>query len=208
MKSSRNGRAVRRTSHKKRLIGLIAAVVTVCIAVGGTIAYLFAKTEPITNTFEMSSVDIDIEENLDGNVKKDVYVKNTSDTPIYVRVRFVTYWETIDTGEIIADVNGENPPLPFDADSDTVPGEIRDDWFRVGDYFYYALPVQPDDSTSKLFDEFPLVIDEKNNRQQVLEVFAEGIQRLPVEAVESVWTDVVVQDSTDNGTLIPSSQAN
>lgn len=201
MKSSRNGRAVRRTSHKKRLIGLIAAAVAVCVAIGGTIAYLFAVTQPITNTFQMSSVDIDIEEELDPGYKRNVHVVNTSDTPIYVRVRFVTYWETIDTKEIIADVNGDNPPLPFDPDSETKPENIQNNWFQVGDYFYYALPVQPDGSTLHLFDEFQLIVDGANNRQQVLEVFAEGIQILPVEAVQTVWGLTV--DENGNLTDIP-----
>lgn len=207
MKTSRNDRAVRRTSRKKWLTGIIAAVVTVCIAVGGTIAFLTAYTKPITNTFQMSTVDVDIDENLKDNIKSDVAVTNNSDVPIYVRVRFVTYWEKLGedgkgTGEIVADVNGENPPLPFDEGSTTKPGTVPADWLKIGDYFYYTKPVEPGTKTETLFNKFPLVIDEENNRQQVLEVFAEGIQSLPVEAVESVWPDVEVKDDVDNGTLV------
>ena len=207
MKTSRNDRAVRRTARKKWLTGIIAAVVTVCIAVGGTIAFLTDWTKPITNTFQMSTVDVDIDEKLDGSIKKDVAVTNNSDVPIYVRVRFVTYWEKLGedgkgTGEIVADVNGENPPLPFDEGSETEPGTVRGDWLKIGDYFYYTKPVNAKGSTSNLFDKFRLIVDKENNRQQVLEVFAEGIQSLPVEAVETVWPDVVVQDGVDNGTLV------
>lgn len=207
MKTSRNDRAVRRTSRKKWLTGIIAAVVTVCIAVGGTIAFLTDWTKPITNTFQMSTVDVDIDENLKDNIKSDVAVTNNSDVPIYVRVRFVTYWEKLGkdgkgSGEIVADVNGKNPPLPFDEGSETEPKVVPADWIQIGDYFYYTKPVDAGGSTSPLFDEFHLIIDEDNNRQQVLEVFAEGIQSLPVEAVETVWPDVVVQDGVDNGTLV------
>lgn len=207
MKTSRNDRAVRRTSRKKWLTGIIAAVVTVCIAVGGTIAFLTDWTKPITNTFQMSTVDVDIDENLDGSIKKNVAVTNNSDVPIYVRVRFVTYWEKLGedgkgTGEIVADVNGENPPFPFDKGSGTVPESVPSDWLKIGDYFYYTKPVVPKTKTGNLFEKFSLIVDKENNRQQVLEVFAEGIQSLPVEAVETVWHDVEVQGDVDNGTLV------
>lgn len=199
MKSSRNGRAVRRTSHKKRLIGLIAAAVAVCVAVGGTIAYLFAVTQPITNTFQMSTVDIEIEDNVDNGIKTNVGVKNSSDegVPIYARIRFVTYWEN-DKGEIVA--SDEQPPLPFEAE--TVPANPENnDWFEYDGYYYYKYPITADTSSKYLIESFKLAVDEEKGLHQVLEVLAEGIQSMPEDAVGTAWGLAV--DSDGNLTSDP-----
>lgn len=205
MKTSRNDRAVRRTSRKKWLTGIIAAVVTVCIAVGGTIAFLTDWTKPITNTFQMSTVDIDITDKVEDGVKYNVGVKNnsTDGVPIYARIRFVTYWEN-DKGEIVA--SDEQPILPFgpDAvDADKDPMEIPEGWFEYNGYYYYEKPIQAGGEV-QLFKSFRMDVDEENGLHQVLEVLAEGIQSMPEEAVEDAWGmevvdgQLVAPDSSNN----------
>lgn len=188
MKTSRNDRAVRRTSRKKWLTGIIAAVVTVCIAVGGAIAFLTDWTKPITNTFQMSTVDIDITDKVEGGIKKDVGVTNnsTDGVPIYARIRFVTYWEN-DKGEIVA--SDEQPILPFEKgaeDGSGNPMEIPKDWFKCNGYYYYAKPISTN-TTVQLFESFRMDVDEEKGLHQVLEVLAEGIQSMPAEAVQTAW---------------------
>lgn len=202
MKTSRNDRAVRRTSRKKWLTGIIAAVVTVCIAVGGAIAFLTAYTEPITNTFQMSTVDIDITDKVEGGIKKDVGVTNnsTDGVPIYARIRFVTYWEN-DKGEIVA--SDEQPILPFEKgaeDGSGNPMEIPKDWFKCNGYYYYAKPISTN-TTVQLFESFRMDVDEEKGLHQVLEVLAEGIQSMPAEAVQTAWGLTV--DSNGDLTDIP-----
>ncbi|MFR8012460.1 MAG: hypothetical protein ACLU8W_12040 [Clostridia bacterium] len=206
MKTSRNDRAVRRTSRKKWLTGIIAAVVTVCIAVGGTIAFLTAYTEPITNTFQMSTVDIDITDKVEDEVKKDVGVRNnsTDGVPIYARIRFVTYWEDKD-GNIVA--SDEQPILPFENGAKDEAGENMvldtENWFEYNGYYYYRHQLNKGD-TAKLFESFKMDVDEKKGLHQVLEVLAEGIQSMPEEAVEDAWGmevvdgQLVAPDSSNN----------
>lgn len=201
MKTSRNGRVVRRTSRKKWLTGIIAAAVTVCIAVGGTIAYLFAETKSITNTFQMSTVDIEIEDTVDNGVKKNVGVTNTSEVgvPIYARIHFVTYWEN-DKGEIVA--SDEQPILPFEpgaVDKDGAPMELGDDWFVHDGYYYYKKQIPANGEPFILFESFQM--ENKNGLHQVLEVLAEGIQSMPAEAVGTAWGLAV--DSEGNLTSDP-----
>lgn len=188
MKTSRNDRAVRRTSRKKWLTGIIAAVVTVCIAVGGTIAFLTDWTKPITNTFQMSTVDIDITDEVEGGIKKDVGVTNTSTdgVPIYARIRFVTYWEN-DKGEIVA--SDEQPILPFEPGSKDKDGKDmaldKENWFEYNGYYYYKHSIPADSDPVILFNSFKM--QEKDGLHQVLEVLAEGIQSMPAEAVQTAW---------------------
>lgn len=192
MKTSRNDRAVRRTSRKKWLTGIIAAVVTVCIAVGGTIAFLTDWTKPITNTFQMSTVDIDITDKVEGGIKKDVGVTNnsTDGVPIYARIRFVTYWEN-DKGEIVA--SDEQPILPFEKGAKDAEGEDmalnKENWFEYNGYYYYRHRLNMGE-TAELFDSFKM--QEKGGLHQVLEVLAEGIQSMPEEAVKDAWGMEVV----------------
>lgn len=192
MKTSRNDRAVRRTSRKKWLTGIIAAVVTVCIAVGGTIAFLTDWTKPITNTFQMSTVNIDITDEVKEGVKYNVGVTNTSTdgVPIYARIRFVTYWEN-DKGEIVA--SDEQPILPFEPGSKDKDGKDmaldKENWFEYNGYYYYRHRLNMDE-TAELFDSFKM--QEKGGLHQVLEVLAEGIQSMPEEAVKDAWGMEVV----------------
>ncbi len=47
---------------KKAVITAVALTLVLCLAVGGTLAYLTAKTDPVTNTFTYGNVDITLTE--------------------------------------------------------------------------------------------------------------------------------------------------
>lgn len=47
---------------KKRVITIIAAALLLCCAVGGTLAWLIDKTEPVVNTFTAGDVNIELAE--------------------------------------------------------------------------------------------------------------------------------------------------
>ena len=47
---------------KKAVITAVALTLVLCLAVGGTLAYLTAKTDPVTNTFTAGDVNITLEE--------------------------------------------------------------------------------------------------------------------------------------------------
>lgn len=47
---------------KKRVITIIAAALLLCCAVGGTLAWLIDKTDPVVNTFTAGNVNIELKE--------------------------------------------------------------------------------------------------------------------------------------------------
>lgn len=170
----------------KRLSTLLLSVIlVVTIAVGGTVAYLVTQDEPITNTFTPSHVNCRVEEKFDGTTKKNVNVTNTGDTEAYIRVKLVTYR-----------VNGANQHIggtaaipPFD------PGT---NWFEYGGYYYYTLPVKPNEQpTSDLIGSITLEspYTDADGGKQVIEVMAEAIQSAPAEAIGQSWGVTISEGS-------------
>lgn len=52
---------------KKKVLSIVAVVLVLCCAIGGTLAWLTAKTDPVVNTFTVGDINIDLDEsdNLD-----------------------------------------------------------------------------------------------------------------------------------------------
>ena len=99
--NKKSGKKRRRLFRKIRTGALIlSTLLLVVLAIGGTIAWLSTKDEPITNTFTPSHVTCEVTENFNGTVKSNVNVKNTGDTEAYIRVKLVTY-RTNDDGQHI-----------------------------------------------------------------------------------------------------------
>ena len=164
---------------KKSLTALIALILIICLAVGGTVAFIVTQTQAVKNTFTPADVKVDIQEDFDGRVKKNVNVKNTGDTDAYIRVKLVTY---------MADSEG-NPIAENASKPSFHPGS---DWSYCvsDDTYYYGKPVAPGDKTSDLIGDSGIMLE----NGQVVEVLAEGIQSVPDNAVEEAWPAVEVVD--------------
>lgn len=52
---------------KKKVLSIVAVVLVLCCAIGGTLAWLTDKTDPVVNTFTVGDINIDLDEseNLD-----------------------------------------------------------------------------------------------------------------------------------------------
>lgn len=53
------------TKNSKKTVAVIAAVIVICSLVGGTIAFLFTRTEKASNTFTIGNIDITLTESED-----------------------------------------------------------------------------------------------------------------------------------------------
>ena len=54
---------------KKAVITAVALTLVLCLAVGGTLAYLVATSDPVTNTFTVGDIKIDLAETKEGPFK-------------------------------------------------------------------------------------------------------------------------------------------
>lgn len=148
----------------------IALILILAIGIGGTVAFLVANTDPITNSFTPANVTCEVNEdfNADNTVKTSATVQNTGNIPAYIRVAVVA--NTID-------------------DENNVTGAARlddklasDKWTKLDDgYYYYNEVVAPDASTSNL------LMDGIELDGIQVTILASAIQSEPAGAVADAW---------------------
>lgn len=171
-----------------------ALILSLCLifalAVGTTFALLKASTDPVENTFTAAKSGTDIVEELDGNQKKSIVVKNTGTAVSYVRVKLVMNWVSEDGKTISAEPVNITP-------------SITDNWFLKDGIYYYKMPVAPDGKTENLLQaDSPITepADKPAGCHLEVTVLAESIQAAPSKAVEGAWTAVKVGS---DGSLTP-----
>lgn len=177
-------RLVRKPETERKRRGRMATVVLslvllLALAVGGTVAWLSARTPNVTNHFTPAYVTCEVTEKFDKTtgVKTDVNVTNTSNVDAYLRVKLVTY-RTNDAGQHI----GGTATLP-----EFTPGE---NWVKHGEYYYYTLPVAPGEKpAANLAKKMTLTTsyEDADGGKQALDVMAEAIQSEPEKAVADAW---------------------
>ena len=157
-----------------------ALILSLCLifalAVGTTFALLKASTAPVENTFTAAKSGTDIVEELDGNQKKSIVVKNTGTAVSYVRVKLVMNW---------VDENGNVSAEPVN-----ITPSITDNWFEQGGIYYYKMPVAPDGKTENLLKaDSPITepADKPAGCHLEVTVLAESIQAAPSKAVQQSW---------------------
>lgn len=156
---------------------LLATLLLLALAIGGTIAYLTDKAAPVTNTFTPSHVACEVTEEFDGYEKTNVNVTNTGDTDAFIRVRLVSY-RTNDEGQHIGGI-AELPAFTLGAG-----------WVKHGDYYYYTKPVAPGKTPdTNLTDSMTLTAayTDADGGHQSIDVMAEAIQSAPEAAVKAAW---------------------
>ena len=169
-----------KTAHKGRLNATIISVVLILtMAVGGTIAFLSTKTDPVVNTFNPSQVTCSVVEDFDGKTKTNVNVENTGDISAFIRVKLVTY-RTNDQGQHI----GGTASLPAFT--------LGTGWVKCGDYYYYTYPVAPGATPADSLAEVIKLTEnytDVDGGHQSIDVIAEAIQAGPEATVKAAWGD-------------------
>lgn len=180
-------RRSRETGNNRLTALLLSMVLLIVIAIGGTVAYLVTKDEPIKNTFTPSHVACEVTEKFNGAVKENVNVQNTGNTEAYIRVKLVTY-RVNDQGKHI----GGTAAIP-----NFTPGA---NWVLHDGYYYYTLPVKPGEKPENdLIDKMTLTgsYADADGGKQVIEVMAEAIQSGPQQAVGQAWGVSITEGSVD-----------
>ena len=171
-----------------------ALILSLCLifalAVGTTFALLKANTDPVENTFTAAKSGTDIVEELDGNQKKSIVVKNTGTAVSYVRVKLVMNWVD-ESGNVSAEPVNITP-------------SITDNWFEQGGIYYYKKPVAPEANSAELLANPIAEPDGKPDGCHLeVTVLAESIQAAPSKAVEGAWTAVKVDGDGNLAPAVP-----
>ena len=74
----------RRVGSKRSILTLILVAALLVATVGGTLAYVFTHSDPLTNVFNPSQVSC--------RVESDLSITNTSDVDAYIRATVVVNW--------------------------------------------------------------------------------------------------------------------
>lgn len=162
-------------NSKKPLLLLLSLVLVVALAVGGTLAWLTAKTEPVVNTFTAGTGGTGIEEtfNSDKTAKTAIKVKNEGNTEAYVRVMLVI--NRIDeSGAVIAD--SELPSLN--------PNTAN--WQDVDGVYYYKGTLGENQMTENLLADGSTLTLKDGDKLYEVNVMAQTIQ-VGGGAVEAAW---------------------
>lgn len=166
---------------------VIATVMLLALAIGGTVAWLTDTSPAVVNTFTPSQVSCEVEEDFNDRtgVKSNVQVQNTSDIPAFIRVKLVTYR-----------TNGKGQHIGGTAELNFTPA-AGSGWVAHGEYYYYTQPVAAGQSTPNLIDSITLEssYNDADGGHQAIDVMAEAIQSVPETAVQEAWHVTIANGS-------------
>lgn len=172
---------------KKSVVLMVATIVLLTAVVGGSLAWLISETGIITNIFSAPTVDIDINEKIDNDVKESVKIKNNSDIPVYIRVAVVVTWKDAD-----GNVYPQAPLSGTDYTWELLSGDNKD-WFETDGFYYYKKPVAVSGETTELLKNVKEVAANTPEGYNLsVEIISQAIQANPESAVKDAWgIDVV-----------------
>ena len=159
---------------------VICLILLLMISVGGTIAFVVTHTSEIRNTFTESVVKCEVDETFKDNVKSNVSIKNTGDTTAYIRAFVNVTWMN-ESGQV-ASVSPKS--------TDYMIEYSTSGWLKGSDgYYYYSLPVQPNNNTAVLIDSCRLLetASAPDGYYLSVEIVCSAIQSTPVSVVSDIW---------------------
>lgn len=180
-----------RSLQKKVLLPVITLVVILAISSRGSHAWLNAHTDSVVNLFASAEVNVEIHEEFDGYIKKNLYIRNNGMTDAYIRVALIPYWE---------DEAGKPVGIPATLKDFSINWGIG--WITAGNdgFYYYTEPVAPSDATSVLIEQAE-VVTSNNGCRLNLQVIADAIQAEPENAVTTTWDVTVVSGRIDGNPI-------
>ena len=163
----------------KAAVLLLSMILLIGIAVGTTVAFLVARTEPMKSTFEYAKVSCEVT-----GSKESVQIKNAGNTAAYIRATYVVTWRDA-YGKVAVSVPGGY--------SYTLTENLGNYWNKGADgYFYYSLPVSPGNSTQDSLLTCNVTYPDNPEYTLSVEILAEAIQSEPTEAVQQAWGATIV----------------
>lgn len=182
----------KRTFSKKGIALLVSLVLVLTVTVGTTLAFLIDTTDPVVNNFTPSKVTVTVNEDFDGEVKKNVSITNTGDTPAYIRAAVIITWQ---------DENGNVYGKAPVAGTDYTVFTPAAGWKLHEGFYYWNASVDPNGNTGILIDEIkPVAGKAPDSYFLCVEIVASGVQSIGVNgANESAVIDAWGVDPTSLG---------
>lgn len=190
--------------NKKAVVLVASAVLLVVVAVGGTFAWLTSKPDMLNNSFTVGTVSVEVDEELDGNAKKNVTIKNTGSSDAYIRATVVYNWVNANGDMLYGEPPYEN--IDYSVSYNTT------DWIQGSDgYWYYKYKVASNASTKNLINTLTPTADKGPHGQYDTDssewasalqfylgvnIVGAGIQANPSTTAESEWGVTVNSDGT------------
>lgn len=178
---------LQRPQNKRRSAAVIAVAAAVVLA-SVAVAFMLRRAE-VQSNFTPAVVACAVHEKVNGvevtgsaasgSVKSDITAENTGNTTVFLRLRLSACW---------VDAKGNTTGTP----SVPLPQiTLRQNWLDGGDgLYYYALPVEPGQSTTVLCDPMRMgtsVSPTGAAVYQQITVLAEAVQALPEKATQEAW---------------------
>lgn len=182
---------------KRPLLAVLALVLALTVGIGGTVAWVYDRTNSITNTFTLGSVDPGVDETFDGHTKEDVRAVNNGTVPAYIRVAVIPMWVEEGTEEAPVPV-GE----PISLEDLDIEWNKDGSWVKNGDYYYHRAPVAANGGKTSILIESAEVMTPSNDYQLDLVIVADAIQAQPRNAVETAWGVTLDSNGNINGSSI------
>ena len=184
-----NGKYVRkrRLRWRKEFVLICSIAILLIGMVGGSLAYLFMGTDPVTNTFTAPEIDVTIPEDFNGSVKSNVKVTNDCDFEVFVRASYVAYFAKIGDPSV---VHTAKPVLNISINE----GSEATQWTNMGGGYYLynstiaaSNPNSDDDTTANFINSASLTGEAPEGYTLVIDVIAEVVQAKPAQARQDVW---------------------
>ena len=133
--------------NKKILVLLVSAALLLTVAVSGTVAFLADSTGGVVNTFQPASVQPQINESFENDVKQNVTITNVGKTEGYFRVAIVVTWRDAQ-GNVYPAMPKENEDYSLSLNLGTGANQ----WTADGGYYYYNQELSPDEESANLIN--------------------------------------------------------
>lgn len=180
----------RRLRWRKEFVLLCSIAVLLVGVIGGTMAFLVDDTPPLENNFTYDQVSCSINEEMSGNEKSNISVKNTSTTEAYIRAEVVVTWQDND-----GNVYGKTPVEGTDYSISSLGSGWS--YCATDGYYYCTSPVASGADTPELFESITQIgSNPAEGYTLCVEILADAIQSSPARAVEQAWNVTVSANGT------------
>lgn len=164
---------------KKRNLIIISSIILVATTIATTIAFI-SKDNTIDNDFLLGTVSTAVDETFTNNVKEDVSIENTGNVDAYIRAFILISYKDAN-GVILTDTPAANTDYSMTMSNST-------NWLysSTDGFYYYKLPVAPNNNTDILIDECR-ELQSHNGKILSVDIITQSIQATPSSAVTEAW---------------------